>query len=66
MKILIIDNYDSFVYNLVQYVGEMEEGHRDQVKVDQNQLFPEEGVFQGRRSPHQENGPAPQCHADQE
>ncbi len=23
MKVLVIDNYDSFVYNLVQYIGEM-------------------------------------------
>ena len=23
MKILVIDNYDSFVYNLVQYIGEL-------------------------------------------
>ena len=22
MKVLVIDNYDSFVYNLVQYIGE--------------------------------------------
>ena len=22
MKVVVIDNYDSFVYNLVQYVGE--------------------------------------------
>lgn len=25
MKVLVIDNYDSFVYNLVQYIGELEE-----------------------------------------
>jgi len=24
MKVLVIDNYDSFVYNLVQYIGELE------------------------------------------
>lgn len=24
MKILVLDNYDSFVYNLVQYIGELE------------------------------------------
>ena len=24
MKVLVIDNYDSFVYNLVQYLGELE------------------------------------------
>jgi anthranilate/para-aminobenzoate synthase component II len=23
LKVLVIDNYDSFVYNLVQYIGEL-------------------------------------------
>ena len=23
MKVVVIDNYDSFVYNLVQYIGEL-------------------------------------------
>ena len=23
MKVIVIDNYDSFVYNLVQYIGEL-------------------------------------------
>ena len=23
MRVIVIDNYDSFVYNLVQYIGEL-------------------------------------------
>jgi anthranilate synthase component 2 len=39
MKVLMIDNYDSFTYNLVQYLGELdaevEVVRNDQVSVDQ-------------------------------
>ncbi|MCK4885443.1 aminodeoxychorismate/anthranilate synthase component II [Candidatus Bathyarchaeota archaeon] len=39
MKVLVIDNYDSFVYNLVQYVGELGGGpivyRNDQISLDQ-------------------------------
>ena len=39
MKVLVIDNYDSFVYNLVQYVGELggepEVYRNDKITVEQ-------------------------------
>ena len=38
MKVLMIDNYDSFTYNLVQYLGELgaevEVVRNDQIEVD--------------------------------
>ena len=38
MKVLMIDNYDSFTYNLVQYLGELgaevEVVRNDQISVD--------------------------------
>jgi anthranilate synthase component 2 len=36
MKVLVIDNYDSFVYNLVQYVGEVTERYGGEVVVRRN------------------------------
>jgi anthranilate synthase component 2 len=38
MKILVIDNYDSFVFNLVQYIRELSEGEIKIVKNDQVSL----------------------------
>ncbi|MCP4981648.1 MAG: anthranilate/aminodeoxychorismate synthase component II, partial [Gammaproteobacteria bacterium] len=39
MKVLMIDNYDSFTYNLVQYLGELgaevEVARNDQIGVDE-------------------------------
>ena len=42
MKLLMIDNYDSFTYNLVQYFGEL----GAQVEVFRNDEIPLEGIAQ--------------------
>ena len=44
MKILVIDNYDSFVYNLVQYVGEVTTSYGGEVVVRRNDDLSVEGV----------------------
>jgi anthranilate synthase component 2 len=44
MKVLVIDNYDSFVYNLVQYVGEVTERYGGEVVVRRNDEISLEGI----------------------
>ena len=41
MRVLVIDNYDSFTYNLVQYIGELE---AEPIVARNDQMTPEEGL----------------------
>jgi anthranilate synthase component II len=41
MKVLVIDNYDSFTYNLVQYLGEL---GSEPIVVRNDQITPEEAI----------------------
>ena len=60
--VLVIDNYDSFTYNLVQYLGEMNvnmQVHRnDQISLDQiRELRPERILISpGPCSPRNRSG----------
>ena len=48
-KILVIDNYDSFVYNLVQYLGELEADpivvRNDEITIDEALALNPDGVL---------------------
>jgi anthranilate synthase component 2 len=46
MSVLLIDNFDSFTYNLYQYIGELAEN----VKVVRNNAIPFEQIAQGKFS----------------
>ena len=48
MKVLMIDNYDSFTYNLVQYLGELEA----EVEVVRNDQISVEEVANYRCEPY--------------
>ena len=45
MKLLVIDNYDSFTYNLVQYLGEL----GAELDVVRNDAEPLEAMSRGAR-----------------
>ena len=47
--ILMIDNYDSFTFNIVQYLGQMGENvevfRNDKIKTEENKMFETCGYF---------------------
>ncbi len=49
MRILVIDNYDSFVFNLVQYLGQLgaecEVRRNDEISVDEAGGFGAAGIL---------------------
>ena len=49
MKILVLDNYDSFVYNLVQYIGELEAkpfvNRNDSISLNEIQKLNPKGII---------------------
>ena len=57
MKLLIIDNYDSFTYNLVQYIGiinpNMKVVRNDKITIDEIKILKEnETIFIPQGSKH--------------
>ncbi len=59
--VLVIDNYDSFTFNLVQYLGEMnvdlQVQRNDQITLDQiRALKPERILISQDRAPHGKRG----------
>jgi anthranilate synthase/aminodeoxychorismate synthase-like glutamine amidotransferase len=57
MKILILDNYDSFTYNLVQRIGEL--GHYDAITVIRNDVCPPQQAADEHRPTHLIISPGP-------
>ena len=54
VKVLVIDNYDSFTYNLVQYLGEL----GAEVEVVRNDVEPTDELLAARPGPRRSSRPA--------